>query len=192
MATTTPLDPSHLKTFTVTAGHTYNYYTTVKTNKPTILFLHGHPVTANIWRQHIAFFEAQGYGCLAPDILGHGKSSKSHDPKDYVAKHIASSIVELLDTERVHKAIVIGHDLGGSVGGRIAMYHPERVEVLVTLAIGAWPPAPFDLQKMTDEMEAAFGHSIFGYWEVMTGPIEFLVKGVSLTCSLLGSKLTDV
>lgn len=110
--------PENYKTALTSAGHTYNYYSSASpTSKTTLLFIHGFPYTSKIWRHQVTHFEKLGYGCVVPDILAHGKTSKPADPKEYAMPVSAKSMVEILDKEGVERAVVVGHDWYVSVGG---------------------------------------------------------------------------
>jgi pimeloyl-ACP methyl ester carboxylesterase len=103
--------PTSYKTLLTSTSHTYNYYSSVSpASKTTILFIHGFPYTSKIWRHAITHFEKLGYGCIAPDILGHGKTSKPLKPAEYAAPVAAKSMVDILDKEGAKEAVVVGHD----------------------------------------------------------------------------------
>ncbi|KAH6876793.1 Alpha/Beta hydrolase protein [Thelonectria olida] len=161
-----PLSHVRYKKLCTSTGHSYNYYSSVHPSKTTILFAHGFPYTANIWRHHIAHFEELGYGCIAPDMLGLGASDKPRNAQDFASKVMAQSMVDILSAEGVDKAVVVGHDWGSLVASRMAIYHPTRTLVLILVAVPYWAPAPLDLEAVNDQTEQAFGFSIFGYWPV--------------------------
>ncbi|CAF1579459.1 unnamed protein product [Rotaria sp. Silwood1] len=41
-------------------------------SNPVLLFLHGFPSSFYCWCHQIAYFSKQGYGCLAPNLMGYG------------------------------------------------------------------------------------------------------------------------
>ncbi|KAL8727336.1 MAG: hypothetical protein Q9166_006104 [cf. Caloplaca sp. 2 TL-2023] len=84
-----------------------------KSNKPTILFLHGFPSTSFDWRRQFKYFASRGYGVVAPDLLGFGGTDKPSDPTAYTLKKQAAEVVGLLDcvTGDKEMAVVVGHDL---------------------------------------------------------------------------------
>ncbi|CAG9952385.1 unnamed protein product [Clonostachys rosea f. rosea IK726] len=152
------------KNFRASTGHTYNYYSSAHADKTTILFIHGFPYTANIWRKHVAYFETRGFGCVVPDLLGLGQTDKPHSPEDYCPKTSAQSLAEILQYEEVQDTVVVGHDWGSQIASRFALFHPERTLALVLVAVPYYPPGSFDLDAVNNQTEQAFGHSIFGYW----------------------------
>lgn len=170
------------KKLCASTGHTYSYYSSVDPGKTTILFLHGFPYTANIWRRHIAHFEDLGYGCIAPDMLGFGGSEKPRSAEDFAAKVMAQSMVDILSAEGVDNAVVIGHDWGSLIASRMAIYHQNRTLALILVAVPYWAPGPLDLEAVNDQTEQAFGFSIFGYWTTFMSEKDLLENHVSPTC----------
>lgn len=127
------------------AGHTYNYYSSVSpSNKTTVLFIHGLPYSSKIWRHQIVYFEKLGYGYIAPDILGRGKTSKPLDPAQYTGVMNTKSMIDILDKEGVDCAIVVGHDRGANIASRCGLLLPSRVLALVLVCIPYLKPGPLD------------------------------------------------
>lgn len=174
-----PLSHVRYKKLCTSTGHSYNYYSSVHPSKTTILFAHGFPYTANIWRHHIAHFEELGYGCIAPDMLGLGASDKPRNAQDFASKVMAQSMVDILSAESVDKAVVVGHDWGSLIVSRMAIYHPTRTLALILVAVPYWAPAPLYLEAVNDQTEQAFGFSIFGYWAVFMNEKHLLEEHVS-------------
>lgn len=105
------MDASLYKDFTTSRGFKYHYwYASAKEDKPILLFCHGFPSTSNDWRKVAPYFAAKGYGIIVPDMLGYGGTDKPTDPALYVQSAIGKDLVDILDHERVSKAIAIGHD----------------------------------------------------------------------------------
>lgn len=64
-----------IKNLTTTWGHTYvyNFAPASDASKPTLLLLHGYPASRHDWEYQIAALTAEGYGVVAPDMLGFGE-----------------------------------------------------------------------------------------------------------------------
>ena len=75
-----------------------------------LLFLHGFPSSSYDWRYQILYFTNKGYGVMAPDILGHGQTSKPLDIQAYRGRSMVEDIVEILKYEKIDTVIGIGHD----------------------------------------------------------------------------------
>ncbi|CAI6100044.1 unnamed protein product [Clonostachys chloroleuca] len=168
------LDEKRYKLMLTGTGHTYRYYSSVHPDKTTILFIHGFPHTANIWRVHIAKFEKLGFGCVAPDMLGLGGSDKSYNPGDYCSKNLANNLVEILDAECASHAVVIGHDWGCQVASRMALYHTSRVQSLMLAAVPYYTPGSFNLKAINELTAQAVGYSVFGYWDTFLSETKLL------------------
>lgn len=97
----------------VTPTHSvhYNYlFKSPAPGKPTLLFLHGFPESRFCWRNQLPFVAQLGYGVIAPDLLGYGKTAKPGDAAEFKYKRQIESILDILDHEGVKKFVVLGHD----------------------------------------------------------------------------------
>jgi len=87
-----------------------------------------------------------GYRVIAIDNRGHGRSSKSYEPADYVPAKMAGDASALLDHLGVSRAHVMGYSMGARVAAVLALNAPEKVATLVlgglgsgmTEGVGAW------------------------------------------------------
>lgn len=105
------LDLKLYKDLKTSRGFNYHYYsTTPKGGKPTLLFLHGYPSNSRDWKPLIDFFQPQGYGIIAPDLLGYGGTDKPLETDAFRMKFMVGDIIEILDAEKTERALVIGHD----------------------------------------------------------------------------------
>lgn len=152
---------------TVKSSHVYSYISVPSTgSKPTILFLHGFPCTADDWRVQISYFSSLGYGILAPDLLGYGGTSKPISVAAYNPKSMATEVIEILDHEKIDKVIGVGHDWASRFLSRIANYYPNRLHGIAFLSVGYAPPTqPFDLDAANTLLLKIAGYTPFGYWK---------------------------
>lgn len=104
--------PSLAKKATLSDGTTYGYVHIAPTSptKPTFLLLHGYPSSCYDWRHQIKGLSESGFGIIAPDLLGYGDTDKPSDPSAYRQKIMAGHMVEILDIEKIDRAIAVGHD----------------------------------------------------------------------------------
>jgi soluble epoxide hydrolase/lipid-phosphate phosphatase len=110
---TSTMDSSLYNTHKTSRGLTYNYYhSPAKGDNITLVFHHGYPSTSADWYKQAAFFIERGYGVVVPDQLGYGGSDKpTLEELDKLSTTlIAKDIIEILELEKVGKAISIGHD----------------------------------------------------------------------------------
>ena len=85
----------------------------------TIIFIHGMYMNSLCWEKWIAYFQARGYRCLAPDWPGRDKPvdvlRKDH-PDPQLGQLTLSGVLEhYVDTIKtlVEKPVLIGHSMGG-------------------------------------------------------------------------------
>ncbi len=111
-----------------------------------VIFMHGEPTWSYLWRNVIPPVRDAGFRCLAPDLVGFGRSDKPTDIGFYsYDRHVelASTLLEDLD---LRDATIVVHDWGGPIGLRMAVEHPQRIERLVVLDMGLFS----GYQKMSD------------------------------------------
>jgi len=93
-----------------------------------ILFLHGNPASNYLWRNIIPYVGKQAR-CIAPDLIGMGKSSKPdinygfQDSYDYL-----DSFIKQLGLKNV---TLILHDWGSGLGFHYANTHQENIKAIV-------------------------------------------------------------
>lgn len=110
---------------------------------PPVLFLHGNPTGAYLWRNVMPSAARHGRA-LALDLMGHGLSDKppvAYTYDDHYAV-LQSAIEVLAPGERLHLVL---HDWGGFLGLHWASEHRERVRSIVAMETFAWPMAWKDL-----------------------------------------------
>ena len=166
------------QSLTTRNSQTYVYHTSPPKShaRPTILLLHGQPDTSHLWTRLItASLLPQGYGVIAPDLLGFGASSKPIDSlSHYTCVSLCADLVEILsayhETARTStgKVIVLGHDFGTYLACRLWTFHPHLLSGIVLLGNFYAPPAgkPFDLPSLAAMSHQMLGYSAFEYWSV--------------------------
>jgi haloalkane dehalogenase len=89
-----------------------------------IVFLHGNPTSSYLWRNVIPRLEGEGR-CLAPDLIGMGKSGKPDVAYRFVdhARYL-DAWFDAMDLSRVTLVI---HDWGSALGFHWAKRHPDRI-----------------------------------------------------------------
>ena len=103
-----------------------------------ILMLHGQPTWAFLYRKMINELAPKGYRCIAPDLIGMGKSDKpirgSYHTYDQHCENILA-FIKALDLKDINLFI---QDWGSLIGMRIAGEHPDLIARLI-LANGDLP-----------------------------------------------------
>ena len=99
---------------------------------PPILFLHGNPDTAELWRGVISRLEG-GYRCVAPDLPGFGRSTVTGN-FDCRLETLAAFVDELVTAAGVETPLGLAvHDFGGPYGLSWAVRHPAKVRRIVIM-----------------------------------------------------------
>src|SRR5450432_2299008 len=94
---------------------------------PTVVLLHGAGFDRTSWALHSRWLAHHGFGVLAPDLPGHGRSSGA--PLSTIAE-MADWTAALLDAAGVAKARLIGHSMGSLIALETAARHPAKVSAL--------------------------------------------------------------
>lgn len=103
--------------------------------RPALVFIHGAQNDHSVWSAQARHCAHLGYGVLAVDLPGHGRSQGA--PKTHVAE-MAGWLLALLDAAGVREAALIGHSMGSLIALDAAYQAPQRVTHLA-LAGSAWP-----------------------------------------------------
>ena len=94
---------------------------------PVVLLMHGEPSWCFLYRKMIPTFTAAGLRCIAPDLVGFGRSDKPTDRASYTyARHVEWMRAALLGELDLHGINLVGQDWGGLIGLRLVGEHPER------------------------------------------------------------------
>ena len=98
-----------------------------------VLLIHGMAGSSQTWRAIMPQL-AKKYRVVAPDLLGHGESSKPRS--DYSLGAFAVCLRDVLDELGIESATVIGHSLGGGVAMQFLYQHPDHCNRLVLISSG--------------------------------------------------------
>jgi haloalkane dehalogenase len=103
-------------------------YVDVGDGDPVVL-LHGNPTSSYLWRNVIPHLRRFGR-CLAPDLIGMGRSGKASGGRYRLADHVRylDAWFAALDLRRV---TLVVHDWGSALGFHWARRHTARVRALV-------------------------------------------------------------
>ena len=102
------------------------FYSDQGTGAP-LVFLHGNPVSSHLWRKVLLEIGQPGR-CLAPDLIGMGRSGKPGVPYrfDDHARYLDAWFSELT----LGDVVLVGIDWGGALAFDWAARHPDRVRGL--------------------------------------------------------------
>src|SRR5215475_12394342 len=93
-----------------------------------IVFLHGNPTSAYLWRNVIPHVTSVGR-CIAPDLIGMGQSDKPDIEYRFV-DHVRY-VEGLIETLALNNLTLVLHGWGGVIGFDYARRHEENVKGMV-------------------------------------------------------------
>ncbi len=149
---------------------------------PSVIFVHGAQNDHSVWGLQTRYFTHHGYGVLAVDLPGHGRSSGA--PLTSV-EAMADWLLELMDGAGIEKATLVGHSMGSLISLEAASRAPQRVSALALVGT-AYPMKVSDalLEASKNDVEAAidmvdiWSHSSMAQKPSFPGPGSY-VMGVS-------------
>ena len=141
---------------------------------PTLVFIHGAEHDHCIWVLQTRYLAHHGFGVLAVDLPGHGRSDGA--PLDSVEK-IAGWIIAVLDAAGVSKATLIGHSMGSLIAIECAARYPDRI-AKIALVGTAFPMkvsdellnATRDDEPLAQDMVNIWSHSAYAQYPGNPGP----------------------
>ena len=127
-----------------------------------IVLLHGNPTSSYLWRNVIPQLDGVGR-CLAPDLIGMGRSGKAAGGRYRLADHARylDAWLEPLDLRRV---TLVVHDWGSALGFHWARRHADRVRALVYMEAivrpVTWAEWPDDARKIFQALRSPAGEEM--------------------------------
>src|SRR6202051_5381549 len=135
------LSVNGIDTFVATGGREFD------SSQPTIVLLHGAGFDHSTWALHSRWFAHHGFGVLAPDLPGHGRSPGA--PLASIAE-MADWIAALLDAAGAAKARLGGHSMGSLIALEPAARPPAKVTALSLIGTAATMTVGPDLLKAAE------------------------------------------
>src|SRR3954471_3651863 len=120
--------------------------------QPTVVLLHGAGFDHTAWALHSRSFAHHGYGVLAPDMPGHGRSCGA--PLRTIAE-MADWTAALLEAAGVAKATLVGHSMGSLVALETAARHSAKILALGLIGTTATMNVGPDLLKAAEANDHA-------------------------------------
>jgi pimeloyl-ACP methyl ester carboxylesterase len=109
---------------------------------PTVIFVHGAQCDHSVWILQSRYLAHHGYGVLAVDLPGHGRSE---GPALASVGELADWVNAVQDAAGVKQAAIVGHSMGSLIALECAARRPDRVAKIALLAT-AYP------MKVSDQL----------------------------------------
>lgn len=104
---------------------------------PVVVLMHGEPSWSYLYRHMIPVLVEAGLRCVAPDLVGFGRSDKPATRTDYTyARHVEWMRAVLIDEIGIAGATLVGQDWGGLIGLRVVAENPDRFARVVVANTG--------------------------------------------------------
>ncbi|MGF1520990.1 MAG: alpha/beta fold hydrolase [Leptolyngbyaceae cyanobacterium] len=118
-----------------------------------MVLLHGIGADHAMWQPQMEEFADNSFYVLAPDLLGHGQSSKV---KHLELRDWENQIFDLLREHQRETCILVGVSMGGVIAQSFAVNHPDRVSRLIVSDT---------LAELKTPLERVLGLSqMIGFW----------------------------
>ena len=99
---------------------------------PPVLLMHGEPSWSYLYRHMIPVLVDAGHRCVAPDLVGFGRSDKPAAQSDYTyARHVQWMGDALFGALDLRDVTLFAQDWGGLVGLRLVGEQPDRFARIV-------------------------------------------------------------
>lgn len=96
-----------------------------------VLLLHGEPSWSYLYRKMIPPLVDAGFRCIAPDLIGFGRSGKPARQEDYTYARHLQWLRRALDQMALQQIVLFCQDWGGLLGLRLLAEQPDRFTAAV-------------------------------------------------------------
>ena len=93
---------------------------------PVVLLMHGEPSWSYLYRKMMPVLAAAGYRCLAPDLVGFGRSDKPTGRSDYSYERHVDWMRQWFLAQKIDAVSLFCQDWGGLIGLRLVAAFPDR------------------------------------------------------------------
>jgi haloalkane dehalogenase len=93
---------------------------------PVVLLMHGEPSWSYLYRKMMPVLAAAGYRCLAPDLVGFGRSDKPAGRSDYSYERHVDWMRQWFLAQKIDAVSLFCQDWGGLIGLRLVAAFPDR------------------------------------------------------------------
>ncbi len=119
-----PFEPHYLE---LADGLRVHYLDEGPADAPPVLLMHGEPSWSFLYRKVIPVLVAAGHRCVAPDLVGFGRSDKPSEQSDHsYQRHVDWMVEALFEHLDLRDITFFGQDWGGLIGLRLVAEHPDR------------------------------------------------------------------
>lgn len=111
--------------YTEVDGVRMHYVDEGPASAPPVLMLHGEPSWSFLYRKMIRRLVAAGHRCIAPDLIGFGRSDKPAKREDYTYRRHVAWMAGFIASTQLRDITLFCQDWGGLIGLRLVADTPE-------------------------------------------------------------------
>lgn len=127
---------------------------------PTVVFIHGAQNDHTVWALQTRYFAHHGFGVLAVDLPGHGRSKGTALT---TVEDMAGWLLDVLDAAGVSQAALVGHSMGSLIALEAAFQAPARVTALALVGT-TYPMKVADALLATARDDEARAIDMVAHW----------------------------
>ena len=127
-----PFEPHYVEV----DGYRVHYLDEGPRNADPILLMHGEPSWCYLYRKMIPVLAGAGHRCIAPDLIGFGRSDKLAKRNDYSYRFHADIINGFVRSLNLENITLFCQDWGGLIGIRVLTENPDRFIRLIPANTG--------------------------------------------------------
>jgi pimeloyl-ACP methyl ester carboxylesterase len=134
-------------------GNRIHYYDEGNPHGKTILFVHGYPTSAYLYRhiiQDLCGAQDTEFRCLAMTHVGFGKSSCPGNGGAVGPLYLVAQMQVFIETMQLDDMALVIHDWGGPIGAAAGMRVADRISHLLVLNTSLTPPWEGSLDWLID------------------------------------------
>jgi soluble epoxide hydrolase / lipid-phosphate phosphatase len=168
----TPTDPRVQHQHILLNGINYHYLLAQPSSNPhaTIFLIHGWPDFSHGWRYQIPLLLSLNLRVVVPDMMGYSLTAAPDSVEYYTFKRAANDMAALAAHLNAPKIILLGHDWGGAVVYRIALWHPSLISAVISICTPFARPTKeyIQLEQVVKTVLPNFGYQI----QLASGEVE--------------------
>ncbi len=107
----------------------------VKGEGSPIIFIHGFPLTHEMWKPQIEFLSQNGFKVITPDLRGFGNSLV--EISEWKLDDFANDIICIADHFNIGKFNIAGMSMGGYITFNLIERFPDRINSVILIATKA-------------------------------------------------------
>jgi non-heme chloroperoxidase len=97
-----------------------------------VVLLHGWALGHELWDRQVYEIAKHGLRAIAPDLRGHGASSKPLD--GYGVERLAADVIAVIEELGLDRVVLVGWSIGGLTAFRVATERPDLLARLVLVS----------------------------------------------------------